>query len=729
MVDIAEDPLWHQAVQMQENPEGDPDAVSSKGAEGLMQTLPTTQKDPGYGVAPVKDNSPEEKARVGHDYLKAMHAQYKDPNLALMAYNWGPGNVNKWIKEGAPLNAVPAETKDYLGKITKNYQKLKGEKTMVAENQEVDPIAAALMSDEKNLPESSNAPTSDTIAQLLSEESVPEAATAENAASKTGEKPGYLEDIAKSTPSAIIRGVGAIPQIPAYAGNFAAQLLGQGVGAVHDAFASQPYSEETKNRLKSTQPFYTGATLGDVATKVGAGLTEGVMGDKLSPQQHENLQNLEKSGLVDNELYNPQTLPGKLVSAGIQGAVAGPAAGAGAVPSAISGIGAQTGAELYPNNPMASAIGGLAGPVGSKIVAGAKGNSIDPRVAELAKTMDKKYGVKIPAYQLSNNPLIQRMGSVLDRFGFTKDRDQIGKFNEAVADSIGAKGENNLAPETMKLARKNNSKGYDDVLSKIGEIDANDLDTRLAPIIDNAKKTLTTNKSSSIDNLNHAVNEILDTVTSNNTIPATAYKKLTNFHSTLEDLAKNPDTAKHARLIENELHDALKRSAAPEDVNTLNELDTKWKNMRTVQNLAAKADASGQISPASLLTSVAKSYKDMAYGGAGDIGELATAGKTFKLTPSSGTFENSVVGKILKSIPEIATGGAGIAHGLGYTNPATLGAALGTYGISRIAGSALSSNWYRNFLINQALKQHASPTNPFMGYAIPTSLTGQHTAQ
>lgn len=88
--------------------------TSPKGAQGEMQVMPGTQRDPGYGVIPARDNSPDEMARVGRDYLKAMQARYKDPKLAAVAYNWGPGNTDKWLMAGADPSKLPQETKKYI---------------------------------------------------------------------------------------------------------------------------------------------------------------------------------------------------------------------------------------------------------------------------------------------------------------------------------------------------------------------------------------------------------------------------------------------------------------------------------------------------------------------------------------------------------------------------------------------------------------------------------------
>lgn len=80
------------------NASGQP-LTSSAGAQGRMQVMPATAANPGYGVAPARDDSPDELARVGHDYLGAMSARYQDPALTLAAYNAGPGQVDKWIQQ------------------------------------------------------------------------------------------------------------------------------------------------------------------------------------------------------------------------------------------------------------------------------------------------------------------------------------------------------------------------------------------------------------------------------------------------------------------------------------------------------------------------------------------------------------------------------------------------------------------------------------------------------
>lgn len=92
--------------------------TSPKGAEGIMQVMPKTQRDPGYGIVPARDKSPEELKRVGDEYGIAMLREFGDPRLAAMAYNWGPGNVKKWLASDRKM-AVPAETQKYASNFSK----------------------------------------------------------------------------------------------------------------------------------------------------------------------------------------------------------------------------------------------------------------------------------------------------------------------------------------------------------------------------------------------------------------------------------------------------------------------------------------------------------------------------------------------------------------------------------------------------------------------------------
>ena len=97
---------------------GNPSAVSSAGARGLMQVMPSTARAPGFGIRP-SNGSPADDVRVGKEYRAAMQSRYGG-DLAKMwaAYNWGPGNLERAMTEHGDnwLNAASAETRNYIAR-------------------------------------------------------------------------------------------------------------------------------------------------------------------------------------------------------------------------------------------------------------------------------------------------------------------------------------------------------------------------------------------------------------------------------------------------------------------------------------------------------------------------------------------------------------------------------------------------------------------------------------
>ena len=93
-------------------------AVSPKGATGVMQVMPGTATNPGYGVTPAQNNTPQEIQRVGNDYAGAMLQRYAgNPTLAAIAYNAGPGVADQVASGKMTMDQLPAETKAYIPKV------------------------------------------------------------------------------------------------------------------------------------------------------------------------------------------------------------------------------------------------------------------------------------------------------------------------------------------------------------------------------------------------------------------------------------------------------------------------------------------------------------------------------------------------------------------------------------------------------------------------------------
>lgn len=91
--------------------------TSSKGALGEMQVMPGTARDPGFGIKPAQSNHPDELRRVGDEYSSMLLNRYRDPKLAMIAYNMGPGATDKWLAAGADPSKLPKETQGYIRNV------------------------------------------------------------------------------------------------------------------------------------------------------------------------------------------------------------------------------------------------------------------------------------------------------------------------------------------------------------------------------------------------------------------------------------------------------------------------------------------------------------------------------------------------------------------------------------------------------------------------------------
>ncbi len=102
----------------------DCDAVSSAGAVGLMQIMPSTAKWLTGNNENLKD--PNTNIKIGCLYLSYLQTKFLDLSSILAAYNAGPNKVNIWLEDekcsndGITLRKTPYnETNNYIKRVTK----------------------------------------------------------------------------------------------------------------------------------------------------------------------------------------------------------------------------------------------------------------------------------------------------------------------------------------------------------------------------------------------------------------------------------------------------------------------------------------------------------------------------------------------------------------------------------------------------------------------------------
>lgn len=322
----------------------------------------------------------------------------------------------------------------------------------------------------------------------------------------------------------------------------------------------------------------------------------------------------------------------------------------------------------------------------------AQAGRIPEGVRDLALRAEE-LGIKISPSQLTDSKFVKFLESTLDRIPlvYKPAEKQLEQFTQAVSRTFG---ENSpaITQDVMLSAKKRIGGMFDSVLEKTPQIKTDaDFFTKLQNVETEAAQVLGENLAPIQRQIKTVMEKAADGV-----MDTKAYRALTSKGSPLDRAASSsdPNVSYYARQLRDVLDDALERSAPADVLETLRTARQQYKNMKTIEDLAEKADASGLISPALLRERVRQSYDNFAYTGAGDLGDLARIGQQFlKQPPSSGTAERMMIGGGLLG------GGAALA------NPSLMipGAAAtgGLIAGGNLARAAINSQMYRNALLGR----------------------------
>lgn len=348
-----------------------------------------------------------------------------------------------------------------------------------------------------------------------------------------------------------------------------------------------------------------------------------------------------------------------------------------------AGAGSEAAHQVFPDSNIAPVIGALAGgasiPAASSLSSGIK-ETIAPAATEVVKPIAQKaleYGIPLTRSQIGDSRFNQGLSSVAEKMPLTggaqfRDMQQTA-FNKAVASTFGENAEK-ITPEVIDSAYKNIGKKFDQVHSGLQVKVNDDIINQLSDIEDDAKNFITGDHFKIVQN---NINKFLGDIDENGIIPG---EKLNSLRSNLAKALKT--TKNDASPYLGDIHDLVMNTATadnPAAQAMLNEARLQYKNLKTIEPLAAKADR-GNISPALLTNQVRGHYSNFARGGGGKLGDLARIGNTFlkEKVPNSGTPERQMMMNGLKTIGAAATGAGA------YAAPSVIAPAIGGLGAAKL---------------------------------------------
>lgn len=688
------DPTWAQATLLTENAPGSPGAVSSQGAQGLMQVLPSNAagadlSDPSQNIARGVAILAQNLKASGGDKSKASAMYFAGPNQLI----WGPKThayVQTVANNDAALGAQPVAGPS----LTPTLDAYLGAPAPQAASS-VPGASSASLTPTLDSYLAAPAPAAPTDPYKIAPLS-PAAAAAHPVANQVVNIANDIVD--NPVAQGIQRGAHVVLDAPAEALAKGAADLGIVPPAAPAQVAATDQADQSAYRQQyAGNPIAQAANYGTQAALALPALESGVSAIRAGG-------NAVLPTLGDFATGNSG---GNLLTRGASLAAGGALANAGGAALTASGSPQGAGEQMA----QAAEGGALAGPVlgaaGGAVGKALGGFGIDQYTANLAQKAINM-GIPLRAGQIAGNPFIRTADDVVSRIpgsGAAGQQDAIQTgINRALANEMGTAADR-ITPDVMDTTKQRLGQTFDAVAQDTPVINAQPLLGTFADIEHEASSVL---PDSEYQPIQKQMQNILNMVDANGNITGEQYQNLTRKGSPLMNvLNSNSSNVKfYAGQVRDALDGAMQASAPPEAQQALSQARYQYKVMKTIEPLVEKSPT-GNINPTLLMGAVRGSFGNMAYNGAGNMGDLARIGQMIKPPPNSGTPERlAVLGAL--------TGGAGsgIIGAMHSPVDAVMGlaGALGVPAVARIANTAMNNPAVRNALLARALGKTSGPS-------------------
>ena len=356
-------------------------------------------------------------------------------------------------------------------------------------------------------------------------------------------------------------------------------------------------------------------------------------------------------------------------------------------------------------NALRDAAGGIVGQ-GIASGVGRLANGASDLIAPEVKALYDKaaaMGIPVSAAQLGDSTFVKTLQSTLAKLPFSGARaaqaEQQGAFNSAVSRTTG---ENTpkVDSEMYAQAKQRIGASFNDLSARNSLNVTPTLANDLGSVSSDATKFGTSDTARTVGNAIDDIMSKADPVTGK--IPGAAYQ---SFDSAMGKLTRGGDEKAHyIGQVRDAVRAAMDDSISPTDQAAWQTARSQYASLKTIRDLIAKGDGSGDISPAALMgrvTANGAGKERMAMGNGGDLGDLAQIGKRFLRDPipDSGTAQRNMLYSMLMG------GGSAGASMLGAT-PTQIGLSLGSAavgtGIGSIGSRMLNSNALARYAANGA---------------------------
>jgi hypothetical protein len=515
--------------------------------------------------------------------------------------------------------------------------------------------------------------------------------------------------------------VEGVPIAGAYARQARNALIGpaaesQMEGVENQARADNPLAATAGSVFGSVAPLAAGGAtaLGAKALGTAADYGAGTVGNLLfraglgglSSGAIEGADTLARGGSLNEAERNALLAGGLGVAASPAAAALGTVKGAFAKAAVGAGLGAAAGGAGTlveggtPQQAGQNALIGAGAGAGLGAATSAVGTianrlmqgGVAPEAAGLADKAINQFGIPLGAADISSNPMVKIAKSVVDKMPFsggtTSTAAQNAAFTRAVANEMGTDA-SALTPDVMSATRNRIGDVFDSVADRVPTVPADEqFQNDMLQAMEDAEGSLGADKMAPF---NKQVDAILKTFGAGNAITGQQFLSLTDKKSILSKaIAAGGDLGNAASGLKDALYGAMERAAPADVLPDLQKARYQWKVMRSIEDNVAKS-TDGTLSPPTLMSTVVKNFPNMAYDGAGNMGDLARIGQMFLKAPgSSNTAERTIVNSLL--------GGGGLA-GVVTAPHIAIPALAGTLATSTAAGAAMRSKWLANSLI------------------------------